>query len=121
MVPPQPEPVVVPGGEVTDVQRDAAEARDLRHLPLREEPIGNSALIEDLDGARVQTACARAFDVLARASLNDGDVHPGQRQLSREHQPGWTSPGDHHRMLGHEPTPAGITPDADGATVDNPD
>jgi len=27
------------------------EAHDLRHLSLRQEPIGNSALIEDLDRA----------------------------------------------------------------------
>ena len=48
---PQPEPVVVSGGKVADVQRGAAEPRDLGHLPLREEPIGDPALIEDLDGA----------------------------------------------------------------------
>ena len=48
---PQPEPVGVPGGKVADVQTGAAEPRDLRHLPLREEPIGDSALIENLDGA----------------------------------------------------------------------
>ena len=29
----------------------AGEPRDLGHLPLREEPIGDAALIEDLDGA----------------------------------------------------------------------
>ena len=48
---PQREHVVVPGGKVADVQRDPGEPRDLSHLPLREEPIGDSALIEDLDGA----------------------------------------------------------------------
>ena len=57
---PQPERVGMPGGKVADVQRDAGELPDLDHLPLREEPIGDAALIEDLDGARVQTACARA-------------------------------------------------------------
>ena len=31
---PQPEPVVVPGGKVADVQRDPGEPRDLRHLSL---------------------------------------------------------------------------------------
>jgi hypothetical protein len=46
---PQPENIVVPGRKVADVQRDT-EAHDLK-LPLREEPIGDSALIEDLDGA----------------------------------------------------------------------
>ena len=48
---PQPEPVVVPGGKVADVQTDAGEPRDLRHLSLREEPIGDPTLIENLDGA----------------------------------------------------------------------
>ena len=57
---PQPEPVGVPGGKVADVQRDPGEPRDLRHLPLRQEPIGDPALIEHLDGACVQTARARA-------------------------------------------------------------
>ena len=51
MVLPQREDVVVPGGKVADVQRDHVEAHDLRHLSLREEPIGDSALIENLDGA----------------------------------------------------------------------
>ena len=50
MVLPQPEHVVVPGGKVADVQRDV-EVHDLMHLSLREEPVGDSALIEDLDGA----------------------------------------------------------------------
>ena len=48
---PQPEHVVVPGGKVADVQRDHVEVHDLMHLSLREEPIGDSALIENLDGA----------------------------------------------------------------------
>ncbi len=48
---PQPEPVGVPGGKVADVQRDPGEPRDLSHLPLREEPISDSALIENLDRA----------------------------------------------------------------------
>ena len=57
---PQPEPVGMPGGKVADVQADPGEPRDLGHLPLREEPIGDAALIEDLDGAGLQTAGARA-------------------------------------------------------------
>jgi hypothetical protein len=48
---PQPEPVIVPGGKVADVQRGPSEPGDLRLLPLRKEPIGDSALIENLDGA----------------------------------------------------------------------
>ena len=69
-------------------------------LSLRKEPIGDPALIEDLDGACVQTACARAGEVLAGAPLDDGDVDTRQRQLARQHQPGRTSSGDHHRMVG---------------------
>src|SRR5918995_2719098 len=48
---PQPEPVGMPGGKVADVQTDAGEPRDLSHLSLREEPIRDSALIENLDSA----------------------------------------------------------------------
>ena len=48
---PQPEPVIVPGGKVADIQGDVGEPRDLRHLSPREESISDSALIEDLDGA----------------------------------------------------------------------
>src|SRR5207253_268480 len=41
---PEPEHVVVPGGEVADVQRDVGERRNLKYLPLRKEPIGDSTL-----------------------------------------------------------------------------
>ncbi len=50
MVLPQPEHVVVPGGKVADVQRDV-EVHDLMQLSLREEPLGDPALIEHFDGA----------------------------------------------------------------------
>ena len=48
---PQPEPIGVPRGEVADVQADPGEPPDLGHLSLREEPISDSALIENLDRA----------------------------------------------------------------------
>ena len=54
----------------------------------------------------VQTARARAGEVLAGAPLDDGDVDPRQRQLARQHQPRRTAAGDHHRMLGHRHPPA---------------
>ena len=63
----------------------------------------------------VQTACARAGEVLAGAPLDDGDVDPRQRQLARQHQPRRTASGDHHRMLGHRHNSVGTTPDATGA------
>src|SRR4029078_8917702 len=48
---PQPEHVIVPGRKIADVQSDPGELCDLSRPPLREEPIGDSALIENLDGA----------------------------------------------------------------------
>ena len=48
---PKPEPVIVPGGKVADVQRSSGEPSHLRHLPFSEEAIGDATLIEDLDGA----------------------------------------------------------------------
>src|SRR4051794_15396431 len=91
----------MPGGEVADAQRDPGEPPDLRHLSLREEPVGDPPLIEHLDRPGVQTARARAREVQAGAPLDDGHVDPGQRQLARQHQPRRTASGDHHRMLGH--------------------
>ncbi len=105
---PQPEPVGVPGGKVADVQTGAGEPRDLSHLPLREEPIGDSALIEDLDGACVQAAGARAGEVLVGAPLDDRNVHARQHQLARQHHPCRTAAGDHHGMLGHSCLPSGF-------------
>jgi hypothetical protein len=104
---PQPEAVVVPRGKVADVQAGSGKHRDLHRLPLRQEPIGDSALIENLDRARVQTACSRAAEVLAGAPLDNGNVDARQRQLARQHQPGRTSCGDHHRVPGHRHTPIG--------------
>ena len=45
MVLPQPENVIVPGGEVADVEGDV-EVHGRMRLALREEPIGDAALIE---------------------------------------------------------------------------
>ena len=101
------EPVGVSGGKVADVQGDASESGDLRHLPLRKEPISDPALVENLDGPCVQPARTRASEFLVGAPLDDGDVDARQRQLARQHQPCRTSSGDHHRMLGHRHTPIG--------------
>ena len=66
----------MPGGKVADVQRYPGKPRDGGHLSLREEPIGDSTLIENLDGACMQTACARAGEVLAGAPFDNGNVRP---------------------------------------------
>jgi hypothetical protein len=54
---------------------NASESRDLGHLAFGQEPIRDPSLIEHLDRARVQTACARAPGVLVRAPLDDGNVN----------------------------------------------
>lgn len=64
-------------------------------------PIGDSALIEDLDRARVQAPGARADEILRRSQLDDCYVDTGQCQLAGQCQPGRTSSGDHYRVLGH--------------------
>src|SRR5262245_66678235 len=69
---PQPEPVVVPGGKVADIQRYRGKPRDLGNSSLRQESIGDSTLVEDLDGARVQTACTQAGDILVRRAIENG-------------------------------------------------
>ena len=101
MVLPEREPVVVASRKVADVERDQREARDLHDLPLREEALRDAALIEHLDGARMQTACARAGELLVRAPLDDGDVDARERELGRQHQPRRTSSGDHHGVVRH--------------------
>ena len=51
MVLPQGQAVGVPSGEVADVQTGCGEAGDLSHLAFGQEPVGDSALVEYLDGA----------------------------------------------------------------------
>ncbi len=92
----QREPVVVASRKVADVEGDHREAPDLHGLTLREEAFRDSTLIEHLDRARMQTACARAGEILVRAPLDDGYVDPRQRELGRQHHPRRTASSDHH-------------------------
>jgi hypothetical protein len=50
---------------------------------LCEEAIGNSALIEHLYRAGMQTAGMRTGQVLVRSSLHDGHVNVRKSQLAR--------------------------------------
>src|SRR5829696_7548271 len=68
------------------------------------EPIGDAVMIEHLEGARLQTAGARAVELLAGAPLDDRSVDPRQRQRARQHQPARTSAGDRHGTFGHRGT-----------------
>ncbi len=96
----QREQVVVPRGEIADIERDQCETRGPMHLSLRQEPFGDSTLIEDLDGARVQTAGARAGKLLVGAPLDNGNVDARQRQLARQHQSCRTASDNQHCMVG---------------------
>jgi hypothetical protein len=88
-------------GKVADVELGRGKPRNLSLLPFGKEPFGDSALIENLDGACVQSAGTRAGKILAGAPLNDGNVDLRQREFARQHQPRRAASGDHHRMFGH--------------------
>jgi hypothetical protein len=99
---PERQEVVVTGGEVADVQEGPGVAHDAVHaVALRQEALGDTPLIEDLDGAGVQTPRSRPVEVLAGAPFDDDDVDRRQRQLDRQHHPGRAAPCDHHRTVGH--------------------
>jgi len=109
------EPVVVPGRKIADVQRDVGEAAYLHCLALREKAIRDSTLIENLDRAGVQATRTRANQLRGCAPLDNRDVDARQHEFARQHHPGRTSSGNHHRMFGHRhplvdisgtPTPA---------------
>jgi hypothetical protein len=97
----QRQPVVVAGWKVADVEGDQREARDLHHLALREEAIGDATLIEHLDRACMQTACARVGQVVTRAPLDDGDVDLRQRELGRQHHSRRPSSSDQDGVVRH--------------------
>jgi hypothetical protein len=81
---------------------------DLSRLALREEAVGDAALVENLDRARVQTTGARAVELLTGAPLDDRDIHLCQRQLRRQHHAGRTSAGDQDRMHSLPPSSVGF-------------
>jgi len=95
---PQPERIGMPTRKIADVQPDAGEPGSLHLLALLEEALGNAALVEDFDRARMQPARPRADDFLVGALLDDHDVDARQRQLGGQHHPRRAATGDHHRM-----------------------
>ena len=54
MLLPQPETVGVAGGKAAEIELDPGKPVGLRLLPLGEESIDDAALVENLEGARVQ-------------------------------------------------------------------
>src|SRR5205814_7863518 len=101
----QRQPIWMPGGKAGEVEVGAGESGGLCHLPLRQEPTGDTTLVEHFDRARLKPACARADELLIGAPLDYGDVDAGQRQLAREHQARRAGARHHYRMLGHAPPP----------------
>jgi hypothetical protein len=77
----------------------------LSHLALGEEPIGDPALIEHLDRARVKTAGPGADEHVIGPPLDEYGLDPGQRQLGRHHHPSRAGPGDRHRMFAQRKSP----------------
>jgi len=71
---------------------------------LRQKAIRDPALIKHLDRACVQTACARAGELLVGAPLDNGDVDARKRKLAHHHEARRTSSSDHHGMLCHAMT-----------------
>ncbi|GFG82456.1 hypothetical protein MPRG_57320 [Mycobacterium paragordonae] len=78
---PQRKSVGVPGGEIADVQTDLREAGQLGHFTLLDEPVSDPALVEDLDGAGMQTARTCTDQGLVSATFDDGDIDSGQSQF----------------------------------------
>jgi hypothetical protein len=70
-------------------------------VALREEPVGDSSLIEYLDRARMHTARARAQHVLAAAALDNRDIDIRERQLGGQHESRRSTSGNHHCVFGH--------------------
>jgi hypothetical protein len=56
LVLPDPKRIRMTRREIAHVQHGRGQHRGLRHLALREEPIGDPTLIKQLDRARVKTA-----------------------------------------------------------------
>lgn len=73
-------------GEAGDLERGAGEAQRLNGPSLDEEPVGDTALVEDLDRSRVKPSGTSANQVQSRTPLQHHDINPRQRQLARQHQ-----------------------------------
>ena len=70
----QCEYVVVTSGKVFDEYSPGEHCRFMLRS-LRDEAICDATLVENLDGAREQTACAMTGEILVGAPLYNNDVH----------------------------------------------
>ena len=100
------EAVRVAARECADVEAHAGEAEHLHWLSFGEEPVGDAALIEHLDGAGMEAERAGLDALLVHPPFDDDDVDAGELQLGAEHQPGRAAAGNDHSMVDHEHTSA---------------
>ncbi len=96
---PDPERVGMPRWEIAHLEHGRAEARGLRDLSLREEALGDTALIEHLDRACVQAARPGVPEHMVGTPLEDHQIDPCERELGGEHHPRRARPHDRHRVL----------------------
>lgn len=73
----------------------------LHRRAARQEALGDAALVEHLDGARVETARTRALTRLRGAAFDDDHVDLPQREFGREREASRTTTHDHHVVPGH--------------------
>ena len=92
--------------EVADIQERPRVADERVRLALRDEPIGDAALVEHLERAGVEPPGPPSVELLVGPTLDDEDIDPRQRQFGRQHQPGRSPSRDHHLMLSHRRSPA---------------
>ncbi len=101
MLLPQGEAIGMARGEAAEIEMYSREACHLRYLSFAQEAFDDAALIEHFESAGMEAAGTRAKNVLIGAPLDDGHVGPRQRQFGSQHQPGRSTPGDHHCMFAH--------------------
>ena len=65
-------------------------------LSLRDETLGDSALIENLDRAGEHPSGTGADQIRGWISFDDGDVDAGQRQLAGKHESRGPAASDQH-------------------------
>jgi hypothetical protein len=97
----QTEHVVVPRGQVADVERHEVKVQGGVLLANGQEALDDAALVQDLQRPRMQAARPRARELLVRAALDDGHVHPGEPELARQHQARRAAARDQHCVFFH--------------------
>jgi len=91
--------------KVAEVKLRTGKTGDLSNLAFREKTIGNTTLVENLDGAGMQTSSSRAVELLGGTPLDDGNVNFGQGQLACQHQSCGAASDDDHVVFSHRETP----------------